>query len=269
MKSLCGYVFTFISTLTAVAVSRFIRGSEGSSLLTTAFMLVFFLLICSLILIYRINGKRGGSVFLLFLISFLLFLFSTLVRLSLLDHLLPFFGGVTFLFQKNVSSGSSSGELSGPPPLESSSSTESLATYRNIIAAENEAQIYQRIRALEAALYYNLPPQDNEGEYETIVREHFDQALNVNHYLLIFDRETFELRVLEQKGVLQDRLFELMLSQPNLQRIYEVCLHTTKRVILGRRHTTSCKIKWSRLVTRALLIRGLAWPRPSIPLLSN
>ncbi|KAL2932628.1 Polyribonucleotide nucleotidyltransferase [Bienertia sinuspersici] len=63
-------------------------------------------------------------------------------------------------------------------PLEPSSSTESLGTYRN------------------AREYYNIPPQNMVGEYETTVRKHFDQARNVNHYLLIYDRESFELRVL-------------------------------------------------------------------------
>ncbi|KAL2905189.1 Minor tail protein Gp6 [Bienertia sinuspersici] len=55
---------------------------------------------------------------------------------------------------------------------------------------------------LQAREYYNIPPQSEVGEYETIVREHFDQARNVNHYLLIYDRESFELRVLEYKGLL-------------------------------------------------------------------
>ncbi|KAL2923317.1 Epidermal growth factor receptor substrate 15-like 1, partial [Bienertia sinuspersici] len=112
------------------------------------------------------------------------------------------------------------------PPLESSSSTESLGTYRNVIAADDEARIYQRIQALQAREYYNIPPQSEVGEYETIVREHFDQARNVNHYLLIYDRESFELRVLEQKGLLQDRLFHLMLGQPNLGSILELSPYT-------------------------------------------
>jgi len=214
-----------ISTFCALALSLLTRGSEGSKLLFPEVLLFLFSLMVGLILVYRINGRRGGKELLFFLISFLLFFFSALVRLYLLDHLFPFFGGVTLLFLKNFASGSSSGELSGPPPLESSSSTESLATYRNIIAAENEAAIYQSIRALEGSLYYNIPPQNADGEYESLVREHFDQALNVDHFLLIFDKDTFYLRVLEQKGVLQDRLFELMLSQDNLQRIFEVCLH--------------------------------------------
>lgn len=55
------------------------------------------------------------------------------------------------------------------PPVEYSSSSESLYTFRTIIAAANEAEIYDRIRALEALDYYGLPPQTRPGEYEAIV----------------------------------------------------------------------------------------------------
>lgn len=50
--------------------------------------------------------------------------------------------------------------------------------------AENEAEIYARIRNLENQHYYNLPPQNNPGDYERLVRDNFDQALtlNVSHY---------------------------------------------------------------------------------------
>ncbi|KAL3534674.1 hypothetical protein ACH5RR_003135 [Cinchona calisaya] len=126
----------------------------------------------------------------------------------------------------NLSSGSnengnSSGETS-LPALESSSSSESLATFRNVIAAENEAEIYTRLRNIESLHYYNLPPQNNPGDYERLVREHFDQAINVNHFREILDREYFELQVLERKGLLQDRLFNLMLGEENLDRIMEL-----------------------------------------------
>lgn len=44
-------------------------------------------------------------------------------------------------------------DSSNLPALESSSSSESLATFRNVIAAENEAEIYERIRVLENQHY--------------------------------------------------------------------------------------------------------------------
>lgn len=50
----------------------------------------------------------------------------------------------------------------------------------------------------------------------------FDQALNVDHYWEIFDREYLELRVLDKKAGLQDKLFNLMLDEQNLARIMEL-----------------------------------------------
>nr|YP_010194762.1 hypothetical protein LK293_mgp002 [Arctium tomentosum]YP_010194792.1 hypothetical protein LK293_mgp103 [Arctium tomentosum]YP_010194892.1 hypothetical protein LK294_mgp002 [Arctium lappa]YP_010194922.1 hypothetical protein LK294_mgp104 [Arctium lappa]QZZ81501.1 hypothetical protein [Arctium tomentosum]QZZ81531.1 hypothetical protein [Arctium tomentosum]QZZ81631.1 hypothetical protein [Arctium lappa]QZZ81661.1 hypothetical protein [Arctium lappa] len=105
--------------------------------------------------------------------------------------------GITIL---QVSSGSSeSGNPTSLPALESSSSSESWATFRAEIAAENEAEIYARIRSLQSHYYYNLPPQNNPGEYEGLVRDHLDQALDVPHYRTILDMEYFELTVLERK----------------------------------------------------------------------
>ena len=88
-----------------------------------------------------------------------------------------------------------------------------MATFRAEIAAENEAEIFARIRSLQTRDYYNLPPQNNPGEYEVLVREELEQALDVPHYRTILDREYFELTVLERKGLLQDRLFHLMLGE--------------------------------------------------------
>lgn len=116
------------------------------------------------------------------------------------------------------------------PALESSSSSESLATFRAQIAAENEAEIYQRIRILESRDYYNIPPQNNPGDYERLVREHFDQAIDVEHFRVILDREYFELQVLERKGILQDRLSNLMLNEQNIDRIIELSPYSNIRI---------------------------------------
>lgn len=199
-------------------IGRFLEESHHS------FSFLLLLWICFLILLYR----RKGSFFLLLVIYFFILLFSSFLRFFVLGHIFTLFGSLTWVLHNNVSSGSS-GEFNSLPPLESSSSTESLGTYRNVIAADNEAEIYQRIQALEAREYYNIPPQDEVGEYESIVREHFDQARNVDHYVFIYDRERFELRVLEQKGLLQDRLFHLMLGQPNLESILELSPYSDVR----------------------------------------
>jgi hypothetical protein len=78
--------------------------------------------------------------------------------------------GMPSAFIWKVSSGSiESGDATSLPALESSSSSESLlATFRAEIAAENEADIFARIRSLETRDYYNLPPQKNPGEYEVL-----------------------------------------------------------------------------------------------------
>lgn len=120
-------------------------------------------------------------------------------------------------------------DSSNLPALESSSSSDSLSTYRNVIAAENEAEIYDRIRVLENQHYYNIPPQNNQGDYERLVREHFDQAINVDHYRFIWDREFQELVFLEKKALLQDRLHLLMINEQNIDRIMEMSPYTDIR----------------------------------------
>ncbi|KAK4412010.1 60S ribosomal protein L5, mitochondrial [Sesamum alatum] len=114
------------------------------------------------------------------------------------------------------------GPISPVEESSSSSSSEELATFRNVIAANNEAELYSRITFLENQNYYGLPPQTRPGEYAAIVHNHFDQALHVRHYRRIYDQELFELQVLEGKGVLQDKLHDLMLGEPNLNRILQL-----------------------------------------------
>jgi len=65
--------------------------------------------------------------------------------------------GITIL---QVSSGSSeSGNPTSLPALESSSSSESWATFRAEIAAENEAEIYARIRSLQGIITTTFLPR--------------------------------------------------------------------------------------------------------------
>ena len=127
--------------------------------------------------------------------------------------------GISLVFW--VSSDSSGGENS-LPPLESSSSSESLNTFRNVYAADYEHTIYNRIRTLENGNFYNIPPQTRPGEYESIVRQHFDQAITVDHLRSAMDMEYNEVLIWEKKALLQDRLFSFMISEENLQRIIEL-----------------------------------------------
>nr|GEU33908.1 maturase, mitochondrial [Tanacetum cinerariifolium] len=136
--------------------------------------------------------------------------------------------GMTSALIWQVSSGSSeSGNATSLLALESFSSSESLATFRAEIAAERMKLRF--MLAYESRDYYNLPPQNNPGEYEGPVRDHLDQALNVPHYRNILDMEYFKLTVLERKGLLQDRLFNLMLGEQNLSRIMELSPYTNIR----------------------------------------
>ncbi|KAK4420203.1 hypothetical protein Salat_2433200 [Sesamum alatum] len=98
----------------------------------------------------------------------------------------------------------------------SSSSSEELTTFRNVIPANNKAELYSWITFLENKNYYGLTPQTRPSEYAAIVREHFDQEIHVGHYRWIYDQELFELQVLEVKGVLQDKLHDLLLGEPSL-----------------------------------------------------
>ena len=111
--------------------------------------------------------------------------------------------GVTITFYSfvlHVSSGShenaesQESSIGSLPLLESSSSSESLNTFRNVIMPDNENNLYTRIIFLEEQSCYNLPPQSNLGDYERLVREHFDQAINVDHFREIYDFEFLKKR---------------------------------------------------------------------------
>ena len=95
----------------------------------------------------------------------------------------------------------------------------------------NPYEIYQRIQVLEARNYYNIPPQNNQGDYERLVRENLSRAWpsTGDFYQNVFRHEYFELRVLEMKGILQDKLTNLMLNEPNIGRIMELSPYSDVR----------------------------------------
>ncbi|TYI14108.1 hypothetical protein ES332_A08G102800v1 [Gossypium tomentosum] len=96
--------------------------------------------------------------------------------------------------------------------------------FRQIYAADYKRTIFERIRSLESAQYYNLPPKTWSGEYETIVRAHFDQVLSVDHLWSAMDMEYREILILEKKALLQERLFSNLISEDNLECIKELSL---------------------------------------------
>lgn len=102
---------------------------------------------------------------------------------------------------------------------------------------DNENNLYTRIRFLEEQSCYNLPPQSNLGDYERLVREHFDQAINVDHF-----REIYDLEFFEKKAVLQDRLHNLMVNEKNIEQIMNLSPYDDIR-----REAYKFLIRWSRL----------------------
>lgn len=74
---------------------------------------------------------------------------------------------------------------------------------------------------MENGTYYNLPPQNTPGDYAALVREN---APHLSIFIAelkfsFFDQEYFELQVLERKGLVQDKLLNLMLEEENLSSI--------------------------------------------------
>ncbi|KAL4340754.1 hypothetical protein GQ457_08G028910 [Hibiscus cannabinus] len=104
----------------------------------------------------------------------------------------------------------------------SSSSSESLNTFRHLYAADYEQSIFARIQSLENGQYYNIPPQTRPGEYASIVREHFDQAISVDHLRSALDMEYNEVLIWEKKAILQERLFSFMISEERIERILQL-----------------------------------------------
>ena len=220
MNRLFFIVFQLFMSFVALYFGPFL-GSEGIARMTTPeFLFLLFIVLITLILSYRIilEKKRKESWILLLLIHFFFFFFAFIFR-SFISEMICTLLGVSLVFW--FSSDSSGGENS-LPPLESSSSSESLNTFRNLYAADYEQTIYNRIRTLENGHYYNIPPQTRPGEYESIVRQHFDQAITVDHLRSAMDMEYNEVLIWEKKALLQDRLFSFMISEENIQRILEL-----------------------------------------------
>lgn len=208
-------VCSLVGSLIGFSITHYFCSFFERSVHYQALVLLCILSSCiSIILIYRMRGKNNS--FLFYLAIIMIFMLSAVLRSSFSFSLLS---GMTFAFILQVSSGESGIEREGTLSDEYPSSTESLATFRAEIAPEGEAILFKRIQALAHNLYYLIPPQNHPGEYEEIVREHLGGALSVQDYLRIYDSETFELSVLERKGLLQEELHSLMINDPAIERI--------------------------------------------------
>ncbi|GKB33554.1 hypothetical protein Tco_0872955 [Tanacetum coccineum] len=123
-----------------------------------------------------------------------------------------------------VSSGSSeSGNATTLPALESSSSNESLATFRAEIAVERtKLRFMLAYEVFRAVITTTFLPRIILKSMRGLFAITWIKLLMFPHYRNILDMEYFEPTVLERKGLLQDRLFNLMLGEQNLSRIMEL-----------------------------------------------
>nr|DAD25641.1 TPA_asm: hypothetical protein HUJ06_027105 [Nelumbo nucifera] len=87
--------------------------------------------------------------------------------------------------------------------------------------ADVEAELFSRIRSLESQLAYGLPPQLNPGEYEQLVRDNLEQSANIRSYQSALALEISDLSILELKLDLQNKVFDLFLSEPELIHILD------------------------------------------------
>lgn len=67
------------------------------------------------------------------------------------------------------------------------------------------------------------------------------------------DKEFCELKILEKKGILQDRLQNLMLNEQNIARILNPIPMFEKKL------TIFCRRRWSLWATYAMLFSGISW----------
>ncbi|GMI95820.1 hypothetical protein HRI_005289400 [Hibiscus trionum] len=189
-------------------------GSEGTA--GTPFFLFLLLLLMTLIISYRLLKKKGRNSWILLLLIYISIFILTLTLRSWLSEILASFLGMSLVLWFSSDSGDSL------PPLDSSSSSESLNTFRQLYAADYEQSIFARIQSLENGQYYNIPPQTRPGEYASIVRQHFDQSISVDHLRSAMDMEYREVIIWEKKALLQDRLFSFMISEERIERILQL-----------------------------------------------
>lgn len=228
------FFFRSIIFLAAVSLGRFL-GSEGTALMTTGKSLVLFgTVICLLIALFRrvrCQIKYGFLNSIYFSLLFLIFMYGSLIRCYLLSNLGIYFETLLPCFILYVSDpglSTSNGDTSSSTThIVSSDSPHSpiippnpqpggnLLSLFGTQDPDRELELYARIRLLENLLIERLPPQLNLGEYENLVRDNLNQARNVLHYQSALSHELFDITVLELKANLQDRLFNLLMAEPD------------------------------------------------------
>lgn len=217
--------------LAVFSLGRFL-GPEGTALMS---LVLFGTVICLLIALFRrIKSKiKYGFLRVVLYLSllFLIFVYGSLVRCYLLSHLgiylsdiLPCFifyvsdpglstsnGDTSSSTTHIVSSDSPHSPIIPPNPQPEGS----LLSHFGTQDPDRELELYARIRLLENKLIDRLPPQLNFGEYENLVRDNLNQARHILNYQSALSHELFDITILELKANLQDKPFDLLMTEPN------------------------------------------------------
>jgi|APAra0007618257_1042622.scaffolds.fasta_scaffold02932_5 hypothetical protein len=57
------------------------------------------------------------------------------------------------------------------------------------------------------------------GKYETFFRDYLDHAVNIHHYQSALNNELFDIIIMERKAHLQNKLFTLLVNEPDARLI--------------------------------------------------
>lgn len=112
-----------------------------------------------------------------------------------------------------IPSSPSDSNMGWPPNAEPQN--ENLLSFFGNINPDLEMELYARIRLLENREIDRLPPQETPGQYEALVRDHLNNTISIPHYQSALKFEIFDIYVLELKANIQERLFNLMLQEPD------------------------------------------------------
>lgn len=227
-------ILSVLGCSTVVFFGPFLGTTTGKDLVLFGILLVLLIL-----MFRRIHFKiKYGflKVAIYFSLLFVIFMYGSVIRCYLLSHLSFYFESLLpcFIFYVSESSLSTSNDNT------SSSTTHIVeSSPHSLIPPENpqpggnllsifgtqdpggETELYTRIRLLENRLIERLPPQQTPGEYENLVRDNLNQARNVLHYQSALSHELFDITVLELKANLQDKLFDLLINEPN-ERLLQI-----------------------------------------------
>lgn len=146
---------------------------------------------------------------------YLIFFIKKLFNWCDLDTLCGISHAICLAFNQNSLSTGSEDSFGINVLLESSNERDNTLSLFRAQKAEVESELFSRIRNLEAQLAHGLPPQLNPGEYESLVRDKLNEAVNIRDYQSALNLEVFDLTIMELKVNLKNPLFTLLLTEPD------------------------------------------------------